>query len=173
MIPIPYLTSTHDVLTAGLDWLYHTVQPDTALVEHFGARLRTTGRTLRFLPIASAGNPLIVIEADVHRGFGRPCAPTSLLSEAEILDLAARLEERNVPAAAHHNHGLTATIALARLAHDSLRAAVARFTAGCPYHHSQVCEAPVSAGGASCPWHSQGHSAAIWPAHPHRDAVGL
>lgn len=173
MTTTTYPPTTHHALMEGLNWLYRTVQPDTALVEHCGARLRTAARTLRFLPVAHAGNPLVVIEVDVHRGLGRVTGPAAVISDSEILDVAAELAAHKLPAVARQNHGLTATLGLSEPAHESLRAAVARFSAGCPYHHSLVCEAPVSAGGAACPWHTHGHRAAIWPADQQPDTDGV
>jgi hypothetical protein len=59
--------SIEDGLCAGLRWLYGTVQPDNALVDCRGACLTVTGRRLRFLPVSTAGTPLIVVDADFLR----------------------------------------------------------------------------------------------------------
>ncbi|GAB4980357.1 hypothetical protein MAHJHV59_28620 [Mycobacterium avium subsp. hominissuis] len=153
-----------EALSAGLRWLYHTPQPDNALVEHRGARITASpARTLRFLPIANSGNPLVVVEVQVRTSYHRSPAPPPALADAEVLDVVAELEARRAVVTRYDNHRLTATIALAQPAHESLRAAVARYAAGCPYHHSLVCEAPIGARGQGCPWHTAGHRAAVWP----------
>jgi hypothetical protein len=55
-------------LSAGLRWLYVTVQPADALVERRGATIKTGDRSLRFVPVSSTGNPLIVVDLlGVHR----------------------------------------------------------------------------------------------------------
>src|SRR6478672_12816252 len=66
-------------LSAGLHWLYRTVQPETALVEHRGVRLPAASRILRFLPVADAGNPVVVVEVAVHRGQGQFGGPGEVL----------------------------------------------------------------------------------------------
>ena len=153
-------------LSAGLHWLYHTVQPETALVEHRGVRLPAPPRILRFLPVSDAGKPVVVVEVAVHRRQGQFGGPAEVLDDAEILDVAAELASHNVTIIRQDNHRLTATIVLAQPAHESLRAAVGRYAAGCPYHHSLVCDAPISAHGPGCPWRTTGHRAAIWPETP-------
>jgi hypothetical protein len=160
-------------LLAGLEWLYTTVQPDAALVEHCGARLKTGPHYLRFLPVGNAGAPLIVIAADIHRATGslrsncgRLCSPTPPLGEPEVLAVVAELESYGVHTCAHHTYALTATVALTTPPHHSLLAAVARWANGCPYHHSQVCDAPVGSHGQACPWRKEGRQAAVWPRTP-------
>jgi hypothetical protein len=62
--------------------------------------------------------------------------------------------------------GLAGTITLARSAHPSLRAAVTRFAAGCPTHHSRICGHPHRHGGHNCPWYSNGQRGVRWPFDP-------
>jgi hypothetical protein len=163
---------TRAALGAGLNWLYNTVQPDTAIVEHCGARLPVAAnRALRFLPVTNAGRPLVVLGVGVRRGSGTLIGPAELLDDAEVLDVVAELDAHRILTGGHRNHQLTATIPLARPAHESLLAAVARYAAGCPHHRTQVCEAPVSAHGQGCPWHANGHRMAIWPKNPGPEAI--
>lgn len=151
-------------LSAGLRWLYLTEQSDDALVEHRGARLAAVGRKLRFLPTAADGNPLIVVDADIPRWTAptadRPPAP---LTNDELATITDELADIGVHPGEWHCYTITSTIVLGTPAHPSLRAAVARYANGCPYHHDLVCDAPIKDGGQACPWHTQGHQAAIWP----------
>ena len=164
----PSATSTRtnliDALDAGLCWLYSTVQPNNALVERGGVRMTTGERILRFLPVGVDGDPLIIVDAQIPRWSRATTGPTpGSLPEAELRSLAEQLAELGVPAHSWQYHSTTGTVALAAPAHPSLRAAVDRFSQGCPWHHSHVCDAPISAGGHGCTWHAQGHDAAIWP----------
>lgn len=152
-------------LTAGLRWLYSTVQPDTALVERRGAQLTVNPRILRFIPISVCGNPLIVVDLarDIRWGLGQLSPPLNTLPPDELPALLAELNQLDIPTNATGYHGITGTVSLGQPAHPSLVAAVHRFDRGCPYHRSQVCEAPLRDGGQACSWHSDGHRAAIWP----------
>ncbi len=151
-------------LTAGLRWLYLTEQSDDALVEHRGARIAAVGRHLRFLPTAADGNPLIVVEADGPRWEPATHAITSNhLTSAELSTIADELLTAGAHPGTWRCHTITSTIVLGTPAHPTLRAAVARYAAGCPYHHDLVCDAPIKDGGQACPWHTRGHQAAIWP----------
>jgi hypothetical protein len=151
-------------LRAGLRWLYATEQPPEALVERRGAKITTAERSLRFVPISSSGNPLIVVDLlDVHWGISAFSPPLNALPPDELPSLATELAALGVPAGAQHYHGITGTIALDSPAHHSLLEAVHRYDLGCPRHETQLCEAPVAHGGRSCGWHAQGHSRAVWP----------
>ena len=153
-------------LCAGLRWLYGTVQPDDALVEPRGVCLAVGGRRLRFVPVASAGTPLIVVDTDVARWGAGPISPAlNTLPPTELPCLAAELAALGIPAGRHRYHSLTGAIALDVPAHRSLRAAVARYARGCPRHHSATCAAPTGEGGHSCAWRAAGRRAAIWPDH--------
>lgn len=151
-------------LSAGLRWLYLTEQTDDALVEPSGARIAAVGRHLRFLPTAADGTPLIVVDADIPRWTPDTAGPAlSPLTEPELATIADELTEVGVHPGTWHCHTITSTIELGTPAHPTLRAAVARYAAGCPYHHDLVCDAPIKDGGQACPWHTRGHQAAIWP----------
>jgi hypothetical protein len=104
---------TRAALEAGLDWLYSTVQPDTAIVEHCGARLRAdANRALRFLPVANAGQPMVVIDVGVRGGSGNLTGPAGLLDDVEVLEIVTELAVHRILTVGHHNHRLTATILL-------------------------------------------------------------
>lgn len=151
-------------VTAGLCWLYDTIQPADALIERRGARLTVGDRVLRFLPIGPAKTPLIVVDVvDVRWGLGAAGRPLNTLPRGELDALSDELARLNIPTTAMRYHGITGTVALDVPAHPSVLAAVERFDQGCPYHHSQVCEAPVRDRGQGCTWHIRGHQAAIWP----------
>lgn len=161
-------TLAHDIfdaaLTAGLDWLYHTEQPAHALVERCGVRITTSTRRLRFLPMGLDGAPVIVVELEPARMHIREAHRAACtLSENELSALADTLADRGLHPGHCHLHDDHGAVAMQDLAHPSLRAAVARYSCGCPWHHTLVCDAPISAGGQACPWHTDGHNAAIWP----------
>ena len=151
-------------LAAGLRWLYATIQPDDALVERRGARIKAGDRVLRFLPISTTGNPLIVVDLpNVRRGISSLSPPLNALPPDELPSPASELAALGIPSAAQHYHGITGTIVLDVPAHRSLIAAVRRYDRGCPRHQTQLGEAPVRDGGKGCTWHVYGHRRAIWP----------
>lgn len=152
-------------LSVGLRWLYATEQPTDALVEPGGARLAAVGRHLRFLPTGGdSGNPLIVVDADIpHWVPVNSGPPLCTLSRTELDTVAEELANIGVAPSQWQCHTITSTIVLKTPAHPSLRAAVERYRAGCPYHHSLVCDAPVGCGGQGCPWHAAGRDRARWP----------
>jgi hypothetical protein len=151
-------------LVAGLRWLYATNQPEDALVERAGARVKTAERLLRFLPLTNTGTPLIVVDLlHVNWGISSYSPPLNSLPPDELPSLAAELAALGIHAGAQHYHGITGTIVLDAPAHPSLIAAVHRYDQGCPRHRTQLCEAPVRDGGQGCSWHADGHRRAIWP----------
>lgn len=161
----PAPPTLESALRAGLRWLYATKQPSDALVERRGAKLITAERTLRFVPVSADGNPLIVVDLPaVHWGVGNFSPPLNALPPNELPTLADELAELGIATSALHYHGITGAIALDVPAHPSLQEAVRRYDRGCPWHHTQVCEAPIRDGGQGCPWHADGHRRAIWPA---------
>ena len=155
----------HAALSVGLRWLYATEQPSDALVEPGGARLAAVGRHLRFLPLGvDSGNPLIVVDADIpHWVPVNSGTPLCSLTRAELDTMAEELDAMGLKPGQWQCHPVTSTIVLYTPACASLRAAVTRYTAGCPYHHNLVCDAPIKDGGQACLWHTRGHRAAIWP----------
>ncbi|WAJ48032.1 hypothetical protein OK015_28710 (plasmid) [Mycobacterium sp. Aquia_216] len=160
--PVP--VALESALRAGLRWLYATEQPAGALVERRGAKITTADRALRFLPLGLDGNPLIVVDLlSVRWGVGELSPPLNALPADELPTLATELAELAIPTSALHYHGITGTIALDAPAHPSLQEAVHRYDRGCPWHHTQVCEAPLRHGGKACSWHSDGHRRAVWP----------
>ncbi|EFG78444.1 hypothetical protein HMPREF0591_1651 [Mycobacterium parascrofulaceum ATCC BAA-614] len=151
-------------LRAGLRWLYATEQPADALVERRGAKIATADRALRFVPVSGDGNPLIVVDLlTVHWGVGASSPPLNALPPNELPVLASELARLGIPICALHYHGITGTISLDAPVHPSLQAAVLCYDRGCPWHHTQVCEAPIRDGGMACSWHTDGHRRAIWP----------
>jgi len=151
-------------LSAGLCWLYRIVQPDNALVDWRGAGLTVTGRRLRFLPVSTAGTPLIVVDADLPRwGADTTWVALNTLPVTELPCLARQLAVLGISAGQQHYRSVTGVIALDVPAHPSLRAAVQRYVRGCPRHRSVVCDAAVRDGGHTCTWRTEGRRAARWP----------
>jgi len=158
------LASLHTGLSAGLRWLYATVQADNALVDPRGAALTVSRRWVRFVPVSLTGTPLIVVDTDIARlpaGLVSPVLNT--LPVDELPCLAGELAVFGIGAGQYRYHGLTGTIVLDRPAHPSLRAAVERATCGCPQRRSGVCGPPIGGGGLRCAWRAKGRRAARWP----------
>lgn len=150
-------------LDAGLRWLYATEQPGNALVERCGVRMVAGDRLVRFLPVGVDGNPLIILDARPRWKPVTTAPGIGILPESELGAVVAQLRALGVETNHWQYHTTTGMIMLSILAHPSLRAAIERFSIGCPWHHSQVCDAPISAGGQGCTWHPEGHNAAVWP----------
>jgi hypothetical protein len=83
--------------------LYATEHPPEALVERRGAKITTAERSLRFVPISSSGNPLIVVDLlDVHWFISSFSPPLNALPPDESPSLATELAALGVPAGAQH-----------------------------------------------------------------------
>lgn len=114
------ITANLPALLIGLRWLYDTEQPTHARQARHGQHLSTpAGRTLHFIPCGTAGHVLIVIKADEPATL----APGELAAFADLLDDLGE----TVLSTYNGYPGTTAALALARPAHPTLRAAVARF----------------------------------------------
>ncbi|TMS53368.1 hypothetical protein [Mycobacterium sp. DBP42] len=158
---------TAELLRQGLRWLYDTAQPAEAVIDGRVAstRLASVNRVIRLVPLGWAWKPGIVVEvAHVHWGLGTN-GPLNPLSSSEVTLLADELEQLGADIADIRcpTTSLSGTIALLRPAHPTLRAAVARFAAGCPVHHSRICGRGENRGGHNCRWATDGQRGVIWP----------
>ena len=114
--------------------------------------------------VVTAGASGIVLDAQLPRWSPSTTrTPLVVLPETELRTVADQLATLGVSAHHWEYHRTTGTVVLSAPAHPTLLAAVRRFSQGCPWHHSTVCDAPISAGGHGCRWHTDGHNAAIWP----------
>jgi hypothetical protein len=158
------------LLQAGLHWLHDTAQPDHAVIDTHGAAAATSdNRLIRFVPLGWGWRASIVIEvAHVSWGAGPGGPPLNPLHPHDIDTVAAQLGALGAAVTATRcaSAGLAGNITLARSAHPSLRAAVTRFAAGCPTHHSRICGHPHRHGGHNCPWYSNGQRGVRWPFDP-------
>lgn len=136
----PTLTAALDT---GLAWLFDTEQPADAHVFHLGESLWTNvNRHVSFVPSGVDHLPVVVLNVSrgeyttSHDGHVLPSNP---LLKGELEDLAADLERRGYPIHKTWNGhpGITGSVCLARPAHPTLLAAVARYHAGCPAHPSE------------------------------------
>lgn len=120
-------------LLIGLRWLFDTVQPDGAMVSSGGQVVRSGHRTLRFRPVDWQGHAVIEI-------VGAATA-TDPSPRAEMEAYVTALDDmgEDVVASWIGRRGQVRSIALARPAHPSLRAAVERYVAGCPDHPGRQC----------------------------------
>lgn len=119
------------------------------------------------MPLGWAWQAGVVVDvAHVRWGAGPAGAPLNPMDPYEFPALAAQLREglgAQITEICCGHSGLTATIALARAAHPTLCAAVRRFMAGCPVHHSRRCGQPPHHGGHNCRWYSTGQHGVSWP----------
>ena len=152
-------------LEIGLRWLYRTEQPAGAVLQHHGMPLPATGnRKLRFCPAGANGRPVVVINV-VNVEWGDPGqGPANPLAAGELEALAAAIAHTGTPVAQTWNGhpGITGSVGLAHRAHPTLRAAVDRYRAGCPQHHTVFCSRQ------GCSWYRDGNAKARYP----RDLIG-
>lgn len=144
---------------AGLAWLYDTEQPDTAILQHHGVPLAAVGnRRLRFCPVGFNQRPVVVVDVVHVTYIGASLRPQNPLAAGE-LEALATMVGRSVPVAKTWNGhpAVTGSIGLARPAHPSLVAAVARYHARCPQHHTVFC------GHTGCSWYRDGHLTVVYP----------
>ncbi|MEU0497974.1 hypothetical protein [Mycobacterium sp. NPDC006124] len=145
---------THrDALCSGLAWLYETEQPEAAILQHHGDGLASHGnRSVRFIPVGWGGRVVIVVEVTKvdYRSDPGARGPRNPLAVDELDAFTALLADLG-HAVVHRWNGhpaATGSLALAEPAHPSLRAAVARYHAGCPRHRSVLCR---------CGWYGEGY----------------
>jgi hypothetical protein len=154
-------------MRSGLNWLYDTPQPTCAIIDARGAVATIGDRFIRFVPLGWAWQAGVIVDvAHLHQCPGPAGAPLNPMHLDEIPALATQLRDELAAEIAEircAHSGLTATIALARAAHPTLRAAVRRFMAGCPVHHSRRCGQPPDHGGRNCRWYSAGQRGVSWP----------
>ena len=149
-------------LAAGLRWLYETEQPPGAILQHHGVSMTGPGnRTFRFAPSGANGRAVVIVDvADVRwKSEGGDQAPANPLRPGELAELAAWLTERGYEVADTWNGqpgSVTGSVALARPAHPTLLAALARYHAGCPDHPSKgvFCD---------CGWYATGNALQVQP----------
>jgi hypothetical protein len=145
------------VLAAGVAWLYDTVQPAHAILQHHGITQRAGhNRLLGFCPVGYRGHPVVTVadtEADIHDD--RP-------TDEEADEWVALLADLGHPVVDRWRGGPTPTVCLSLKdrAHSSLRAIVAAYLRGCPDHTHPLC------GWTGCPWHRDGRAAVVMPDWP-------
>lgn len=153
---------------AGLAWLYDTVQPDTAILQHHGVPVAAVGnRRLSFCPVGVNRLPVVVVDVVGVTYIGDSLRPQNPLVAGELEALAA-LIGRSVPVATMWNGhpAVTGSVGLARPAHPSLAAAVARYHARCPEHDSVFCSR------TGCSWYRNGHRTVIYPGSGNNSCAG-
>lgn len=163
--PPPAVDIDH-VLRTGLDWLYNTVQPDSAIIDPHNTASTVGHRAIKFTPLGWAHKASVIIEvADVVWGLGPGAGPLNPMPPAELDQLAAHITALGAPVKEVRcdPRPLVGTITLAQDAHPALRVAVARFNTGCPIHASRRCWLPCDHGGRDCSWYSIGQRGVIWP----------
>ncbi|GAB7065883.1 hypothetical protein H7J06_07890 [Mycobacterium hodleri] len=138
---------------SGLAWLYDTEQPERAILQHHGESLVSQGnRNVRFIPSGWAGRVVIVVDVTkVEYGTDpRARGPLNPLAAGELDAFTGLLADlaRTVVHTWNGHPAATGSLALAEPAHPSLQAAVSRYLAGCPRHHTTLCR---------CGWYGEGN----------------
>jgi hypothetical protein len=155
------------LLRSGLHWLHETPQPPCAIIDAHGAVATIGNRHIRFVPLGWAWQAGIVVDVAHAPHVAAPDgAPLNPMHPNETHVLAAQLRDdldAEITEIRCGEAGLTATIAVERAAHPTLCAAVRRFMAGCPIHHSRRCGRPPHHGGRNCPWYSASQRGVTWP----------
>lgn len=149
-------------LLVGLRWLYDTEQPATAIHHPLGAQLASVDdRVVGFCPSGWNGHVVVSLAATAParrapyrrwlslRG-PRAMRPRDVLAPGELEAFAELLSDlgEEVVSTWSGYPGRSGSVALARPAHASLLAAVARDQAGCPEHGpAGLCECDWSRAG--------------------------
>jgi len=151
------------VLRAGLAWLYDTVQPDDAIPDHHGYGARAGDRRYRFVGRGANGLPVVVASV-AEPAYDKTHIDWPLLNpiggQGEMEALVAALTGLGAQVREWWNgFGESGSVGLVRPAHPSLRAGLARYSAGCPTHNTVFC-------GPGCRWLASGYARAVEPAFP-------
>lgn len=156
-------------LRAGLAWLFHTVQPDTAIMSHHGVMSPVVGdRRYDFTPRGAHGRPVVVMNV-AHPQWdrsGRDNVLTNglLRGELDALELALRHLGYESYDTWNGAEGCeTGSVGLAQLAHPSQLAVVANYNRGCPEHGGSVFCRPA---GNGCDWSTAERKLAVQPSWP-------
>ncbi|MEV6841068.1 hypothetical protein AB0N17_42445 [Streptomyces sp. NPDC051133] len=135
------MTTLDDILTAGLDWLYATEQPDNSHQQHHGITLGhpAANRWYGFCPTGARNLPVVSVdvskvECKLDNDGDR--VPANPLDPGELETLADELRRRgfDVDSTWNGHPGVTGSVGLARTAHPTLLAAVDRYHRGCLVH---------------------------------------
>lgn len=159
----PLSDQVREAVRALLTWLYDTVQPDGALVQHHGEPVGAVGN--RFISAAAAGNaglPVLTVSVGDRRwddddpdALRNPLAGPA--DRDRYIALVAELGHKVIGHWNWQPGGCTGSLHLQRAAHPSLLAAQARYRTGCPEHPGMnvFCR--------ECDWWATGHGLLIKP----------
>lgn len=160
------MSDVHEILAAGLRWLYDTSQPNGALTAGHGPVIGCGGRTYRFA-VGTGGRPVVIVTVTkpvIYPGGGA----ANPLDPGELTDLAASLSRdlgEEVGDCWNGHPSITGSVQLTRVAHPTLQAAVARYLEGCPQHHTVFCGQEDHSGGR-CRWWRDGDRLLVPPIWP-------
>lgn len=154
-----------ELIAGGLAWLYDTVQPEGAILQHHGAIMADNDRrrTYRFIPQGWNNLPVVVADAHHRRDeHGRVRFPGGPLTRQDRADLIQLVESLGAQVAHTWNNDAYATtsLGLLRPAHPTLLAAVARYRAGCPDHRHKDGSGDVF---CRCGWYRRGLDLVVFP----------
>ena len=155
-----------EVLAAGVEWLYRTVQPDAAIQQHHGATIGYAAtRYYGFCPVGALNLPVISVNATGWR-WGAGNSIIGALTDAEMTATATALESLGVRIREQWNGDgcVTGSFGLTEPAHPSLLAAVANYRAHCPVHKSPFCGRAQN-----CTWYADGNRLIVGPERPGHD----
>ncbi len=156
----PDLMSDNEAtLLAGLRWLHDTEQPEGAILQHHGVVLEGVGnRRFGFIPSGRADRAIVTVDVAHLTWEVKTFRITNPLRRTELTELTAQLATLSAEVVGTWNGhpAPTGSLALARPAHPTLLAAVARYHAGCPTHSAKtvLCD---------CDWYTTGNALIVAP----------
>lgn len=162
------------IIAAGLKWLYETVQPDGAIIQHHGVTRGNRYQTRRYGFCPSGAKNLPVVSVEVAHWSRNPDTNVigPMLEAGEMDAIGAVIIELGGPVRETWNGDgcLSGSFGLTVPAHPSLAAAVGRYRANCPTHHTVFCGqadfAKLHHEPAPCTWYRDGNALIVHPAWP-------
>lgn len=167
-MPLKLPPDVEQVLAAGLRWIFDTEQPDGAMVSYHGYSRLVDDVVYGFCGRGADDLPVVTLNR-LAPIYGDDDLLNPLTSD-ELLPVPVLLLRLGHPANRFWNsadpaalRGDTGSFGLAQPAHPSLIAALDRYRAGCPVHHTVFCGAP---GQQECTWLRDGYARAVLPTWP-------
>lgn len=163
---MPDLVAIRSILKAGLEWLYDTVQPPGAILQHHGVSSPRVGDLwFGFTPTGWQWHPVVTVNVTRPRRHSDTGELLNPLDQAEMDTVADTLGSLRLDVIAGWWNGAgfdTGSFGLSKTAHPSLVATVDRYRAGCAEH-------PFKSVFCTCGWYQQGNALLVSPMWPAAD----
>ena len=169
------MTTVEEAVSLGVSWLLRQPQRDDSLCPH-PLSIEAGDYRLVFSPVATNAGAVISFGLSASQiAFGEGGLFNRLLTEQEVVAARRVIESTGVTIVLEWNgaQGTSASFELTQRAHDSLRAAWARFRGGCPEHgrSDPPCWHPVHPDLPPCPWYGFGTALLSTPEVPMDDTT--